>query len=484
MSTARLLLGALSVLLVLAVLSSANAFIHRRAPAPISNPENIATQWFTQRLDHFNAQDQRVWKQRYFVNEANYKAGSNAPIFFQIGGEGAISTGYVTSFMMSTYAQKYGALQIALEHRYYGISAPLPDLSTENLQYLSSQQALADAALFVESIKNKYNPNSPVIIFGGSYPGNLAAWFRMKYPHLAIGAIASSAPVQATLDFFEYLDVVDLSLSYFSGPQCDATIAAATKVIEQMIITIPGRKQLQTDFKLCGPITDWDDASTLMQSLMGNFMGTVQYNNEGPTPININFMCDSLQKSQSDPYTAYANLANLMLKNSGQSCLNVSYKAMIQQLRNTNQLFSGGMREWIYQSCAEFGYFQTTDSSAEVQPFGNLSPLNYSLQMCSDTYDMDFNTELLVEQTNVIYGGRNLLDGATNILFINGNIDPWHSLSVTSDVAPGIKTILINGTAHCADMSPPTSRDPPGLAVAQQQTSAYIGDLLSQYYSL
>jgi len=26
-------------------------------------------QWFDQELDHFNAQDQRMWKQRYFVND-------------------------------------------------------------------------------------------------------------------------------------------------------------------------------------------------------------------------------------------------------------------------------------------------------------------------------------------------------------------------------------------------------------------------------
>ncbi|KAJ8435164.1 hypothetical protein Cgig2_007785 [Carnegiea gigantea] len=37
--------------------------------------------------------------------------------------------------------------------------------------------------------------NSPVIVVGASYGGVLAAWFRIKYPHIVIGAVALSAPM-------------------------------------------------------------------------------------------------------------------------------------------------------------------------------------------------------------------------------------------------------------------------------------------------
>jgi hypothetical protein len=44
-------------------------------------------------------------------------------------------------------------LAIGLEHRYYGKSIPFKQLTTENLSYLSSSQALLDAASFIESFR-------------------------------------------------------------------------------------------------------------------------------------------------------------------------------------------------------------------------------------------------------------------------------------------------------------------------------------------
>lgn len=76
-------------------------------------------------------------------------------------------------------------------------------MSTSNLVYLSSDQALADLAEFIANIKTKYSIPSTAkwIAFGGSYPGTLAAWLRMKYPHLIHAAVSSSGPLLAKIDF-------------------------------------------------------------------------------------------------------------------------------------------------------------------------------------------------------------------------------------------------------------------------------------------
>ena len=47
-----------------------------------------------------------------------------------------------------------------------------------------------------------------MVTFGCSYSGMLSAFFRTRYPQLAQGAVAGSAPVEAILDFPQYDETV------------------------------------------------------------------------------------------------------------------------------------------------------------------------------------------------------------------------------------------------------------------------------------
>lgn len=92
-------------------------------------------------------------------------------------------------------SQEFKALVVFAEHRYYGKSMPYGGQSfdsKEKLGYLTSQQAIADFVDLLKFLREdsgnlRHRPLNPVIAFGGSYGGMLAAWFRMKYPAVVEG---------------------------------------------------------------------------------------------------------------------------------------------------------------------------------------------------------------------------------------------------------------------------------------------------------
>jgi len=425
----------------------------------------LPAQWVTQPLDHNDFTETRMWQQKYYVNDTY--ATPNGPVFLMIGGEGPMSAAYLNGhFIIGDLAAKYGATQLALEHRFYGESVPLNDSSSSNLRYLTSAQALQDLVSFREHIIS-LRPElaaSTWIVFGGSYSGSLAAWARLKYPHLFHGAFAASAPVQAQLDFPQYFEVVSRSV----GASCSARIGESTAQVTELLQTSDGRSKLQQMFGLCGPIETDNDVVIFVGSLSDPIAGVVQYNqdNNSYQPFDITEMCRMLEES-SDALQGLVTVFNAYNKYSGQTeCTDINYDNYIKYMQQT----SAG-RSWTWQTCNEFGYYQTGES--KDQPFSPILSLQSFLQQCVDIFGIsDFTPK--VEYINDYYGGKNIV--TTNTAFTNGNVDPWSALGnyQTYPEYAQSTTILIEGTAHCADLYPPREQDLPGLVAARQQQEALL----------
>lgn len=172
--------------------------------------------YFTQHLDHFDRMETSTFQQRYFVNDTYWTGAADAPVFMCVGGEGPaldwmVLVSSVHCNTMVEHAEQYGALLVALEHRYYGLSNPFgTDYSTEHLQWLNTEQALGDVASFHVHISGLYNltNSNRWVTFGGSYPGIVAGLSRLRFPQLIFASVASSAPLDATVEMPGYQNVV------------------------------------------------------------------------------------------------------------------------------------------------------------------------------------------------------------------------------------------------------------------------------------
>uniref|UniRef100_A0A0A1XMQ0 Putative serine protease K12H4.7 n=1 Tax=Zeugodacus cucurbitae TaxID=28588 RepID=A0A0A1XMQ0_ZEUCU len=454
---------------------------------PIDTPEPEEN-WFKQKLDHFDGRQQNItWKQRYFMNEKFYRNDSNAPIFLTIGGELAISPRWVTMGTWIRFAEHFGAMCFHLEHRFYGKSQPKSDLSYENLKFLSSKQALEDVAYFIRSMNQKYTFNSKQkwIVFGGSYPGALAAWARQKYPHLIYGAISSSAPLLAKVDFVEYFEVVKASLATHSN-NCLRAFGHAFAELETLTRHAIGQRNLDEKFNTCTPIgesiTNPLDMSNFFQTLADNIAGVVQFNKDNRPGVDytIDDVCNVMVNSTIGPPFERLGIVNgMLLEDSKKKCLDYKYDNMLTEMRNISWFaeVANGTRQWTYQTCNEFGFYQTSNNKTDT--FGDRFKVDFFIKQCMDIYSESMNAKYLeqvVSQTNAFYGG--LSPKSTNVLYVHGSIDPWHAIGMTESKNPNIPTVYIEGTAHCADMYEPLQTDPPQLIEARNKILKYLVQLL------
>jgi lysosomal Pro-X carboxypeptidase len=182
-------------------------FTHPRLPTASTTSNrpstaNCEVKYFTQQLDHFSSAPGpfgvTTFQQRYFWCDEHYKPGS--PLLLYCGNEADVTLYVNATGAMWAAAEQLSAVLVFAEHRFYGESQPFASTITSSnnnelphREHLSAAQALADLATLVQSVK--LQPEQRVVAYGGSYGGMLAAWLRIKYPHIVHGAVAASAPV-------------------------------------------------------------------------------------------------------------------------------------------------------------------------------------------------------------------------------------------------------------------------------------------------
>ena len=433
--------------------------------------KDVKVSCLTQRLDHFDATNPSTFQQRFFYTDRYLVENAEREVIFLcVGGEGPGFTedvlsgsDHCTGDMLEAAKRvslKYGISvhAYALEHRYYGKSYPSfgreSPVTNKNLKYLSSRQALEDLAHFVHFINSQQNKSSEEaswITFGGSYPGFMAGNARLKYPHLIHGAVSNSAPLDLKVDFPEYQGRVawDLRFPKIGGSEtCFEIVKEGHNQAVSLVKKDP--VALAKMFNICSPETALNSRENQNQ-LLGDGLISVYAQGNDPScdkPLcNIEKLCDRMVSSAQNTNQTYLEiLAGVSEEQNADSlvdCIDVSWQETLEYLSEPRVDF-GGMRSWLWQTCTEVGFYQTSNDSSPFASFYHL--IDMDMEICRVAYNIT-NVYDNVQATRDYYGGLDISDGS-RVLSVNGNVDPWSTLGLHESPKHSLPVKMVNGASH------------------------------------
>lgn len=363
---------------------------------------------------------------------------------------------YMQNGILADLAEATGGISVVFEHRYYGYSMPFPRLSTKELRFLTTEQALADEAYFAQNIKfpgmeeqDLTSKTTAWISYGGSYSGAFSAFLRVKYPDIFWGSISSSGVTKAIYDYWQYYEPA----ATYGPPFCIATQQLMTDMVDNILIgkndsTLTNK--LKEAFGLEGLANNADFANQLSQG-----MGWWQSLNWDPAVSYPDFyqFCNNLtsldvlypetESKRSDAkylikqggYTPNTTLENQLLNYIGwinltavSSCKaeglsqNVCFSNVNKTFYEQDGLQTQDWRSWDYQCCTEWAYWQTGSGVPKDQMplISRTIDLEYETTVCRDAFGI--HTMPNITEANQ-YGGYDIKH--SRLAIIGGEWDPW-----------------------------------------------------------
>ncbi|KAK7054098.1 peptidase S28 [Favolaschia claudopus] len=435
-----------------------------------------------------------TFTQRYWHTYEFYEQGGPIVLFSPGEGNAAPFYSYLTNNTINgQIAQQENGAVVLLEHRFYGLSNPLPDLSVESLRLLTVQQAIDDYEYFAKNVILPM-PNgdklsavtTPWILTGGSYSGALTSWTMVNKPGFFAAGYASSAVVEAILDFWQYFEPERLTMPANCSADVERVIAHIDEVFTSSNET--AIQAIKESFGL-GDVTHLDDVAGALRNNLWDWQGLTL--SGGPGAQFFKF-CDALEVKDGvsapaagwglehalDAWSSYwktTYLALLCGEDDVEDCLG-TYDT--SQPYWTDISIDNSERSWSWTVCNDVGFSQNAAPVGHPTLVSRLVQPAYKLRQCQQMFPEAFPQPPNVHtgQINSLYHGWNV--SVSNLFFANGQRDPWRYATVS---APGVilkstpsQPIAVSEGFHCGDLLTREGVANPTVLAVQKQALAAI----------
>lgn len=454
----------------------------KRRPPPAryaaGDPLPYKVRHFQQPLDHFNAQHNGTFAQRYLVNDSFFRTargGWPAPIFAFTGAEGGSVEGTFWSmqwpFDMCT---QLGGLCVFIEMRFFGETHPFgsfPDgrgrgpwvPGAGGIGLLSIEQALEDNAGLLSYLRDTYAAwDSPVVTFGGSLSGTVAAMMRMRHPEVVDAAFASSSPILGWVgrqDQFSFRARVTETFDLLAHGCSDAVRSGFVG------LSSLSKQQVAEVYRTCEPPDD-QNGGTINSVAWGQLEG-LAFDVYPPQFSTLVEACKRMDAAKAEPAQIFAALINTP----SSSCFNLT-----QHRESVN---SSDSKAWAYLACTEVMHPTGCNNVTDMFP-----PFNYSAAAYAPGCRHDFGASLVQSPKKLptsfgLYHDSRVAKAYSRILFSYGSFDPWATMGYHHALSDTLPVIIIPNATHCDDVLGESSYDTSAMRDARLKELSILSEWIA-----